>query len=186
MKFITSEKVKNIWFFTDEMGMLLNEARIPFSDVIKLPDYSDKLAMNDIITVASLQLFVAKIYGKTFISPFTEAKVNEIFTAKFKEVIDLDHSINLSQINSRFNRFYIRSTEEDIFIGMSNDGNKNTFFNSSNSFTKLNSVNLEKAMVEAVYKSFMYQNLHFQKNIIVNADQLCFTDILACLGKVYH
>lgn len=186
MKFITSEKVKNIWFFTDEMGKLLQEARIPFPDVIKLPDYSDKLAMADIIAIGALQLTVANIYGKTFMSPFTHAKVNEIFTAKFKEVINSVDSIKLKQINSSFNRFYIRVIGDNIFIGMSMSGNKNTFFNSGNSFTPLDSACLEKAVVEAVYRSFMYQELHFQKNIIVNADELCFTDILACLGKIYH
>lgn len=186
MKFITSEKVRNVWFLNDGMGALLKDANIPLKEVIKLPDYSNKLSMDDIIAIGELQLLVANAYGKTFMSPFIKAGVNEIFTAKFKEVVNSIDSNKLKVILSKFNQFYVRAFEDQIFIGCSTAGNPNTFFKSSNSFTALDSPSLEKALVEAIYKSVMYQELHFQKNIIVKADEISFADVLAGLGKIYH
>ena len=186
MKFITSEKVRNVWFLTDGMGALLKDANIPLKDVIKLPDYSNKLSMDDIIAIGELQLLVANAYGKTFMSPFIKAGVNEIFTAKFEEVVNSVDSNKLKSILSKFNQFYVRVIEDQIFIGCSTAGNKNTFFSSSNSFTGLDSTTLEKAFVEAIYNSAMYQDLHFQKNIIVKADEISFADVLAGLGKIYR
>ena len=186
MKFKTTNEVKNIFFLTDDMGYLLKENSIPLTDVIKLPDHSDKLSMDDIITVGELQLIIASLYGKAFISPFTEAKVNEIFTAKFNTVINKFTSDKVRAVEKSYNQFYIRAFGDNVFIGMSTAGNKNTFFTHSNSFNELDSTSIKTALVEAIYKAVFYQELHFQNDIIVSTDELCFTDILAGLGKPTH
>ena len=84
------------------------------------------------------------------------------------------------------NQCYVRVIKDQIFIGCSTAGNKNTFISSSNSFTGLDSTTLDKDFVEAIYNSAMYQDLHFQKNIIVKADEISFADVLAGLGKIYR
>lgn len=186
MKFLANDCNKDIWFVTDQMADMLECKKIKITDVIKLPEFLDKLVIEDIIKVGHLQSRVAKLFFKTVSNPFVVDAVDEFFSDSYFKVINCLDGENLPSINVSFDKFYVKSIGDMIFVGMTQSNNQNTYFKSDTAYQELNSSTVENALIETLYDKYLYSDLHFKQLIVTKADELCMADMLASFGNVYQ
>lgn len=182
MKFVSKSvsPTTDVWIVTYDMAVAIEKSGIRYSD-LGIPDELKKLTLNELGSYILLQERFARFLGKyEDVHDFnigdmeTKLGLNKVFEQR--EDIDT----YFIELLNKHNRYFYRKSDETLVIMI---GLKEFEEKDYPGWTLLEGDKLSLALTDVLYKSFSYQDLHFDAAIKTSDDEFSLAHTFYALER---